>query len=116
MGPEDTIRRFFEAINEHDGDGAAALADGGILIVIGANELEGVEALRAMAARKPEGLDSSVDVLEIEGTDGRYEVSARRVQRWTETGELAVDQELSIVIELNDQGLVARAEMQPQTD
>ena len=111
MGPEDTIRRFCEAINEHDGDGAAALADPEIAIVIGSNELDGVEALRAMAAQRPEGLDSNVEVLAVEGDDRRYDVIARRVQRWTETGELAADQELSILIELNDQGLVTRAEM-----
>jgi hypothetical protein len=115
MGPEDTIRRFCEAINVHDGDAAAALADQGIVIVIGTNELDGVEALRAMAAQRPEGLDSSVDVLGIKAADDRYEVTARRVQRWTETGELAVDQELSILIDLNDEGLVARAEMHPKT-
>ena len=90
MAPEDTIRRFCEAINTHDGDGAAALADPRIVIVIGSNELDGVEALRAMVAQRPEGLDSSVDVLGIEGADGRYEVTARRVQHWSETGELAV--------------------------
>jgi len=115
MGDEDTIRRFCEAINEHDGDTAAALADPSIVIVIGPNELDGVEALRAMAAQRPEGLDSSVDVLAVEGAGGRYEVTARRVQRWTESGELAVDQELSIDIELNDDGLVARAEIRPKT-
>jgi len=116
MAPEDTIRRFCEAINTHDGDGAAALADPRIVIVIGSNELDGVEALRAMAAQRPEGLDSSVDVLGIEGAGGRYEVTARRVQHWSETGELAVDQKLSILIELNDEGLVARAELQPKPD
>ena len=84
--------------------------------MIGPNELEGVEALRAMAAQRPEGLDSSVDVLGIEGADGRYEVTAHRVQRWSETGELAVEQELSIAIDLNDEGLVARAEMHPKSD
>jgi hypothetical protein len=86
------------------------------VIVIGSNELDGVEALRAMAAQRPEGLDSSVDVLGIEGAGGRYEVTARRVQHWSETGELAVDQKLSILIELNDEGLVARAELQPKPD
>ena len=83
--------------------------------MIGTNELDGVEALRAMAAQRPEGIDSSVDVLGIEAADDRYEVTARRVQRWKETGELAVDQKLSILIDLNDEGLVARAEMHPKT-
>jgi hypothetical protein len=69
-----------------------------------------------MARQRPEGLDSNVEVFGIDGADGRYEVTARRVQRWTETGELAVDQELSILVDLNDQGLVARAEMRPKSD
>ena len=86
------------------------------MIVIGTNELDGVEALRAMAAQRPEGLDSSVDVLGIEGADGTYVVTARRVQRWAETGELAVDQKLSIDIELNGEGLVSRAALHPQAD
>jgi hypothetical protein len=78
MAPEDTIRRFCDAITAHDGDAAAVLA--------------------------------------VEGGDGRYDVTARRVQHWSETGELAVDQELSILVELNDEGLVSRAEMRPKTD
>jgi hypothetical protein len=116
MAPEDTIRRFCDAITAHDGDAAAELADPGIVIVIGTNELDGVEALRALAAQRAEGLDSKVDVLAVEGGDGRYDVTARRVQHWSETGELAVDQELSILVELNDEGLVSRAEMRPKTD
>jgi limonene-1,2-epoxide hydrolase len=116
MGPEDTIRRFCEAISARDGDAAAALVDPSIVIVIGSNEIHGVEALRAMTGHRPEGLDSSLDVLAIEGADGKYVVTARRVQHWSESGELAVDQQLSIDIELNDQGLVARAEMRPTTD
>ena len=55
-----------------DGDGAAALADPGIVIVIGSNELDGVEALRAMAAQRPEGLDSSVDVLDVEQVRNQF--------------------------------------------
>ena len=114
MGPEDTIRRFCDAITARDGDAAAALADPSIVIVIGSNQLEGVDALRAMARRRTEGLDSNVEVLDIDGEDGSYEVTVHRVQHWTETGEVAVDQELSILIELNDQGLVTRAQMNPK--
>jgi len=84
------------------------------VIVIGSNQLEGVDALRAMARRRTEGLDSNVEVLDIDGEDGSYEVTVHRVQHWTETGEVAVDQELSILIELNDQGLVTRAQMNPK--
>ncbi len=116
MGPEDTIRRFFDAISTGDAEATAALADPSIVILIGGNELVGIEALQAMAGQRPEGLDSTVEVLGIEGANGHYDVSARRVQHWTETGEVALDQEFGIVIDLNDEGLVTRAEMHPKTD
>jgi hypothetical protein len=68
MSPEDTIRRFCDAINDQDAD----------------------------------------------GTGGTYEVAARRVQHWTETNELASEEELSVLIELDEQGPVTRAQMNPK--
>jgi ketosteroid isomerase-like protein len=51
MSPEDTIRRFCDAMNDHDADAVAALADPSILIQISPNQAQGVEALRAMASQ-----------------------------------------------------------------
>ena len=102
-------------MNDNDADAVAALADPSIVIQIGPHQAEGVEALRAMASQPgPEALISKVEVDDIEGGDGKYEVSARRVQRWAETNELASEEELSVVINLDDRGLVTRAEMQPK--
>jgi hypothetical protein len=116
MDDEDTIRGFFDAMNDHDADAVAALADPSIAIQIGPNQAQGVEALRAMASQPdPEGLSPRVEVGEIAGSDGRYEVGARRVQRWTETNELASEDELSVFVELSDEGFVRRAEMRPKT-
>jgi limonene-1,2-epoxide hydrolase len=116
MGHEDTVRRFCDAINDHDADGAAALANPSIVLVIGPNQVEGLEALRAMANQpEPEGLASRVEVVDIEAADGRYEVAARRVQRWTETNELASEEDLSVFVELDEQGLVTRAELQTKS-
>src|SRR4029450_2294181 len=53
MGPEDTIRRFCDAISAHDGDGAAALADPSIVIVIGSNELEASKRFEQWPASAP---------------------------------------------------------------
>jgi hypothetical protein len=115
MGPEDTIRRFCDAVNDNDADAAVALAAPSIEIQIGPNRVEGLDALRAMASQPgPEGLDSRVEVDEIEGGHGRFEVAARRVQRWTETNELVSEEELIVSIDLNEAGLVTRAEMQPK--
>ena len=102
-------------MNENDADAAVALAVPAIVIQIGPQSAQGIEALRQMASQPgTEGLESRVEIHEIEGSDGRFEVSARRVQRWTETNELASEEELSVFIELDDQGLVSRAEMQPK--
>jgi hypothetical protein len=115
MGPEHTIRRFCDAMNENDADAAVALADPAIVIQIGPHSAQGIEALRQMAGQPgPEGLESRVEIDEIEGGDGRFEVSARRVQRWRETNELASEEQLSVFIEFDERGFVTRAEMQPK--
>jgi hypothetical protein len=81
MSHEDTIRRFCDAMNDHDADAVAALADRAIVIQVGPNKAQGVEASRVMASQPdPDGLSARVEVDEIDGGDGRYEVVARRVQ------------------------------------
>ena len=102
-------------MNDHDADAVAALADPAIVMQIGPNQAQGVEALRAMASQPdPEGLSSRVEVDEIAGGDGRYEVAARRVQRWMETDELASENELTVLIELGEDGRVTSASMNPK--
>ena len=102
-------------MNDHDAETVAALADPSILIQIGPNQGQGAEALRAMASQPdPDGLSARVEVDEIDGADGTYEVAARRVQHWTETNELASEEGLSVLIELDQQGLVTRALMNPK--
>jgi limonene-1,2-epoxide hydrolase len=115
MAHEDTIRRFCDAMNDHDADAVAALADPSIVIQFGPNQAQGVKALRALASQPdPDGLSSKVEVDEIVGADGSYDVAARRVQRWTESNELASEDELSVLIELGEDGLVTRASMNPK--
>jgi hypothetical protein len=102
-------------MNDHDADAVAALADPSIVIQFGPNQAQGVEALRALASQPdPDGLSSKVEVDEIVGADGSYDVAARRVQRWTESNELASEDELSVLIELGEDGLVTRASMNPK--
>ena len=115
MGPEDTIRRFCDAMNDNDAEALVALAAPEVEIQIGPHRAEGLEALRAIASQPgPEGLDSRVEIVDIDGSDGRFEVPARRVQRWSETNELASEEELIVSIDLDQQGLVRRVEMQPK--
>ena len=102
-------------MNDHDADAVAALADPSIVIQIGPHQAQGVDALRAMASQPdPDGLSARVEIGEIGGENGSYEVAARRVQRWTETNELAAEEELTVLIELDEQGLITRAQMSPR--
>ena len=102
-------------MNDNDADGVIALADPAIEIQIGPHRAKGLEALRTMASQQgPEGLDARVEIVDIQGFDNRFEVSARRVQRWSETNELASEEDLIVSIDLNERGLVTRAEMQPK--
>jgi len=102
-------------MSDHDADAVAALADPSIVIQIGPHQAQGVDALRALASQPdPDGLSVRVEVDEIGGENGAYEVAARRVQRWTETKELASEEELSVLIDLDEQGLITRAQMSPR--
>jgi hypothetical protein len=115
MDHEDTIHRFFDAMNDHDADAVATLADPAIVIQIGPNEAQGVEALRALASQPdPDGLRSSVEIDDIDGADRSYDVAARRVQRWVETNEVASEDALSVLIDLSEDDLVTRASMNPK--
>jgi len=103
-------------MNDHDADAVATLVDPAIVIQIGPNQARGVEALRAMAGQLgPDGLSSRVEVDEIDGGDGNFAVAARRVQHWTETNELASEDELSVIFELGENGLITRASMNPKS-
>ena len=101
-------------MNANDADGVAALSDPSIVIQIGPHEAQGIDAVRALADQQgPESIVSTVEIDEIEGADGKYEVAARRVQRWAETNEPASEEGLTVVIHLGEDGLVTRAEMRP---
>ena len=103
-------------MNDHDADAVAALSAPSIVIQIGPHQAQGVDALRAMASQPdPDGLSATVEIDEIGGENGSYEVAARRVQRWTETNELASEEELTILIDLDEQGLVRRAQLSPRS-
>ena len=102
-------------MNDHDADAVSALADPSIVIQIGPHQAQGTDALRAMASEPgPDGLTARVEVDGISGENGSYEVAARRVQRWTETNELASEEDLTVLIELDEQGLITRAQMSPR--
>jgi len=115
MDAENTIRRFFDAMNTGDADAIAALVDPSIVIRMGPQSAEGVEAVREIASQTgPETLSSTVEIVELEGDGGRFEITARRVQRWAETNELASEETLKAVFHVDEHGLVTRAELDPK--
>ena len=115
MDAENTIRRFFDAMNTGDADAVAALVDPAIVIRMGPQSAEGVEAVREIASQTgPETLRSSVEIVELVGDCGRFEITAHRVQRWAETNELASEEKLKAVFYLDEHGLVTRAELDPK--
>jgi len=102
-------------MNEHDADAAAALVAPSIVIRMGPQTAEGVEAVREIASQPgPDTLTSTVEIVELTGADGRFEVMAERVQRWAETNELASTEKLKAVFYLDEDGLVTRAELDPK--
>ena len=112
MDAENTIRRFFDAMNTGDADAVAALVDPSIVIRMGPQSAEGVEAVREIASQTgPEALSSTVEIVKLESDGGRFEITARRVQRWAETNELASEEKLKAVFYLDEHGLVTRAEL-----
>ena len=102
-------------MNAHDGDAVAALVDPSIVVRMGPQRAEGVQAVREIASQTgPETLSSTVEIVELKGADGRFEVTAHRVQRWAETNELASEEKLKAVFYLDEHGPVTRAELDPK--
>ena len=102
-------------MNDHDPDAAAALVAPSIVIVMGPQRAEGVDELRQIATQSgPETLDSRVEIIDLAGDGQRFEVIARRVQHWAETGDLASEERLAAVFHIDDQGLITRAELNPK--
>ncbi len=83
--PEETISRFFAAMNAHDGDAAAALVDPEVEVAFGPEVFAGRDAVRELAEQEhPELVFETLPVSFDAQADG-VEVVARRVQRWRET-------------------------------
>ena len=70
-----------------------------------------------MRARQapPEHMNESVEDAEFTETDAGIEMSARLVQRWLESGEVAGEQPLRVGFTIAD-GLIGRIEFVPGSD
>jgi ketosteroid isomerase-like protein len=106
--PEETISRFFAAMNAHDGDDAAALVDPDVEVAFGPQIFAGRDAVRELALEEhPELVFETLPVSFDARSDG-VDVAARRVQRWRKTGEVAAEEELQARFSFGPDELIRR--------
>jgi len=112
LNSEAVIAAFFAAMNEHDADTAASLVDPNVAIVLGGSHVfNGREAVRELAVQEDTELVFETALVSFDADGDRMNVTARRVQRWRESGEIAVDEELQARFELDSAGLITRVEL-----
>jgi ketosteroid isomerase-like protein len=109
---ETVVRAFFAAMNAQDADAAAALAREDITIALGPNEFVGSASLRELALQTDDQLTFETLPLSFEPeSDTEGSVSARRIQRWRATGDIAVEEDVQVRFELDPAGAIARIEL-----
>jgi hypothetical protein len=108
-------RLFAEALNAGDNDAAALLLAEDAELVYPGRTVHGrtawVEARKDQAA--PSGLTESVaDAVFTETDGGGVEMTARLVQQWAESGEVAHEQPVRVLFDVNS-GAISRLEFLP---
>jgi hypothetical protein len=104
-------KAFFAAMNAHDADTAASLVDPSVEIVLGPHVMTGREAIRELAVQEDAELEFETVPVSFEADGDHVNVTARRVQRWRQSGEIAVDEEVQARFDLDSEGLITRAEL-----
>ena len=112
MTTNTAIDAFFSAMNEQDADAAAVLVAPEVEIVLGSHRMTGEAAIRELALQEdPQLTFENVPVtFEAQG-DTRVAVVARRTSRWRENGELASEEEMHVLFDLDDDGRFTRIEL-----
>jgi hypothetical protein len=106
------IDAFFSAMNTGDADGAAALVDPDVEIVIGPHVLNGEAALRELALQEdPQVVFETVPVSVDAESDTRRTVLATRTSRWRESGDVAAQEDVRVVFDLDGEGVITRIEL-----
>jgi hypothetical protein len=111
MDPETAIAAFFAAMNRHDADTAASLVVPDVEIVLGPHALTGRQAVRELAVQEDAELVFETVPVSFAADGDHVDVTARRLQRWRQTGEVAVDEELQARFTLDSEGLIVRVEL-----
>lgn len=111
MNPEAVISAFFAAMNTQDADTAASLVDPNVEIALGPHVFSGRDAVRELAVQEDAELVFETVPVTFDVDGNHVTVVARRVQRWRESGEIAVKEELQARFELDSAGLITRVEL-----
>src|SRR5215212_3591666 len=98
-------------MNEHDADAAAALVVPDVEIAFGAQVFSGPQAVRELALQEHPELVFETLPVGFDADGDRIDVTARRVQRWREGGEIAVDENVRFSFALDSSGLIERVEL-----
>ena len=111
MAAETAIAAFFAAMNENDADTAASLVDANVEIALGPHVMTGRDAVRELAVQEDAELEFETVPVSFDVDGDHVNVTARRVQRWRDSGEIATDDEVQARIDLGDAGLITRVQL-----
>jgi hypothetical protein len=98
-------------MNENDADTAASLVDPDVEITLGPHVMSGRDAIRELALQEDAELVFETVPLSFDADGDHVNVSARRVQRWRDSGEIATDDEVQARFDLDSTGLITRVEL-----
>jgi ketosteroid isomerase-like protein len=110
----DVARRFAQALDREDTEAAAFLHSDDAELVFPGTTLRGREAWRQarVGQGQPEHLTESVEDAVFTESDETVGMTARLVQRWAETGEIANEPALLVRVRV-DGGLISRLAFVP---
>jgi hypothetical protein len=104
-------KAFFAAMNAHDADTVASLVDPSVEIVLGPHVMTGREAIRELAVQEDAELEFETVPVRFDSDGNHMNVSTRRVQRWRQSGEIAVEEDVEARFDLDSAGLITRVEL-----
>jgi ketosteroid isomerase-like protein len=112
-GSTATAQGFADALDLGDTEAAAALLAEDVELVYPGETVRGRDTWReARAARADGSLTERVEDADFSESGDTVEMTARMVQRWAETGDLAHEQPVLVRFRIVD-GLIARLEFLP---
>ena len=111
MSAETAVAAFFAAMNKNDADTAASLVDPNVEIALGPHVMTGRDAVRELAVQEDAELEFETVPVSFDDAGDHVNVTARRVQRWRDSGEVATDDEVQARVDVDEAGLITRVQL-----